>query len=420
VWAIITLAFAALYAFIFTRPADYNRPRNVIAFGGLTVAIFILWSKGYSPQFLVYLLPFIILLFPNGRGVTYALVLTVLNVLEQPIYFVLLPQATWLLTVVVITRFIIISIIAIDMALEIWGNTQSMAGLNPLRRYVPLTVGSIFAVILLVLTPIMLKAYSTGQLAQNPAGTFVGFMQAQAQNIEAANCPTGPESQRIYIGDQITYRQLYPHLRQNFDLYVTTGAPEGSNYPSPANLLPDSGLAWILPTGPEAARLANAAAQNGRAVETFDFENLGTASLYTFSNTNIRCQPKARFSGGLELVTHQVEKVSGGVDVSVFWRARSSQNQNLTVFTHLLDANGQWIAGHDSVPQNGTAPVTDWPVDSIQADAHHIDLPANLPSGEYTVVTGIYNEAKVRLSAFDMNGVGYRDRGVPLTTLQLP
>ena len=113
VWTVINLAFAALYAFIFTRPADYNKPRNVIALGGLTVAMFMLWSKGYSPQFLVYLLPFIILLFPNGRGLTYALVLTVLNVLEQPIYFVLLPQATWLLTVVVIARFIILSIIFI-------------------------------------------------------------------------------------------------------------------------------------------------------------------------------------------------------------------------------------------------------------------------------------------------------------------
>ncbi len=420
VWGVITLAFAALYAFIFTRPADYNKPRNIIAFGGLTVATFMLWSKGYSPQFLVYLLPFIILLFPNGRGLTYALVLTLLNVLEQPTYFVLLPQATWLLTVVVIARFLIIAIIAVDVSLEIWGNTQPMATLTRLRRYVPITLGSVFAIILLVLTPLILKAYSNDQLTRSPAGTFVGFMQAQAQNTGATNCPTGLESQRVFIGDQATYRQLYPHLHQNFDLQVTTGAPEGGNFPVAANLLPDSGLAWVLPTGPRAASLANTAAQKGRAVETFNFANLGTASLYNFSNTAVNCYPQARFSGGLELVTHQVEESSGGVNVTVFWRARSPQNPNLTVFTHLLDANGQWVAGHDSVPQNGTAPVTTWPVDTIQADSHHIDLPANLPPGEYTIVAGLYNDAKVRLSAFEANGSAFSDRSVPLTTLQLP
>lgn len=415
-WGVISLAFAVLYIFIFTRPANYNQPRNVIALGGLTVAIFMLWSKGYSPQFLVYLLPFIILLFPYGRGLTYALVLTALNVLEQPVYFVLLPQAMWLLTLVVIVRFLVIAIIALDMALEIW----PLAALIPLRRFAPITVGSVFAVILLVLTPFMLKAYNNHQLAQSSANTFVGFMRAQAQNIDAANCPTGPESQQVFVGDQATYRQLYPYLRQNFDLQVTTGAPEGSNFPPTTNLLPNSGLAWILPTGPQAARLATAAAQKGRAVETFNFANLGTASLYNFSNDTINCYPQARFTGGIELVTHHVEEASGGVNVTVFWQARSPQYQNLTVFIHLLDANGQWIAGHDSVPQNGAAPVANWPVDTIRADSHYINLPANLPPGEYTIVAGIYNDAKVRLPVFGMNGIGFKDRSVPLITLRLP
>jgi hypothetical protein len=329
---------------------------------------------------------------------------------------VLLPQATWLLTLVVITRFLIIAIIALDMVLEIW----PLPALTRSRRFVPVTVGSIFAVILLILTPIMLKAYSNDQLDKSTTGTLVGFMQAQAQNVDATNCPTGPESQQIYVGDQVTYRQLYPHLRQNYDLQVTIGAPEGSNFPSVSNLLPDTGLAWILPTGPEAAKLTNAAAQKGWTVETFNFENVGTASLVNFSNTNFNCQPKTRFSGGIELVTHRVQETSDGVNVTIYWQARSPQNQNLTVFTHLLDADGQWIAGHDSVPQNGTAPVTAWPVDTIQADSHSIDIPANLPPSEYTIVTGIYNDAKVRLSAFDVNGIGFKDRAVPLVTLQLP
>jgi uncharacterized membrane protein len=103
-WWLITLGFGVLYLFLWTRPADYRQPRNVVALTGLTVTIFLLYSKGYSPQFLVYLLPFVILLFPDARGVTYSLLLTLLNVLEQPIYFVLVPEATGLLAGIVLAR----------------------------------------------------------------------------------------------------------------------------------------------------------------------------------------------------------------------------------------------------------------------------------------------------------------------------
>ena len=76
----------------------------MVALAGLTATFFLLYNKGYSPQFLVYVLPFVVLLMPNGRGVTYAIILTILNVLEQPVYFVMLPDETWLLTSVVIAR----------------------------------------------------------------------------------------------------------------------------------------------------------------------------------------------------------------------------------------------------------------------------------------------------------------------------
>ncbi len=424
-WGVITLAFAALYAFIFTRPADYNRSRNVMAFGGLTIAIFMLWSKGYSPQFLVYLLPFIILLFPNGRGLTYALVLTGLNVLEQPVYFVLLPQAAWLLVLIVLARFLVITMLAVEFAVEIWGSTQPLASMGQLRPYVPLALGGLFAVFLVMLTPVMLRAYSDHRLDNSPAQNMVGFMQAQAQNGPSAEtCPLGPESQRLYVSDQATYRQLYPHLNNAFDLRIAadlaelTNAPENNTLPTMSDLMPNSGLAWIVPNGPQAGRLQNLAAQQGRVVETFDFESFAAASLYNFSSTTAVCHPMARFSNGIDLHTFHTKVTPGEVVVTLFWEATTSQNQDLTVFTHLLDANGQWVAGHDSFPQNGAAPTGDWTPGVIQADTHRIA--ANLPPGEYTVVTGLYNNARVRLSAFGISGIGFEDRSVPLTTLQIP
>ena len=148
-WGLVALTFAAIYAVVFAWPANYSRPRAVIAFGGLTVTLFMLYNKGYSPQFLVYLLPFILLLLPNGRGLTYALILTGLNVLEQPVYFVLLPRAAWLLTFIVVARFVLLMILALEFALAIWADGREPAFMLKLQRYTPLALGSLSAVLLL-------------------------------------------------------------------------------------------------------------------------------------------------------------------------------------------------------------------------------------------------------------------------------
>ncbi|MBN1221514.1 MAG: DUF2029 domain-containing protein [Anaerolineae bacterium] len=422
VWALVTLVFGLIYAFIFTRPANYNRPRNLTAFAGLTVVIFMLYSKGYSPQFLVYLLPFILLLFPNGRGLTYALVLTGLNILEQPVYFVLLPGTTWLLTFIVIARFVVIVILAGEFSLVIWGASQRLTFLFKPQQYAPLVLGALSILALLILTPVLLRAYADDRLANSPTRTLAEFMQAQAQNgADAASCGAGPDSLRLFLSDQTTYRQLYPHLHHDFDLRLVVGAPEGSQVPSPVQLLPDSGPAWVLPTGSQARSLANAATQKGRILETFDFADLGTATLYSFSADSVQtCAPIARFTGGIELVAHRIETGAGTVKIALFWRARSPQSQNLTVFTQLLDAEGRWIAGHDSVPQNGTLPVTTWAVNEVQLDSHSIELPANLPPGKYTVVVGFYNDIGARLSAFTSGGINYPNSSVPVGTLILP
>jgi hypothetical protein len=267
----------------------------------------------------------------------------------------------------------------------------------------------------------MLQTYANDQLDNTPTEAFVGFMQAQAQNVDAANCQTGPDSRRLYLSDQITYRQLYPHLHQDFDIQLVVGAPKDSNFPPVAQLLPDAGLAWILPTGSQAQTLNNQVTQKSRGVDTFDFENLGSASLVSFSRgTNLVCSPLARFSGSIELLTYGIESESGTVNVTLFWRARSPQTRNLKVFTHLLNAEGQQVSGHDSVPRNGIAPTTSWAVDAVQIDPHRIELPSGLPSGNYTVAMGLYTEIGGRLSAFTPSGTGYPNRSVPLQTIQLP
>jgi len=60
-------------------------PIQLAAFSGLTLALFFLWSPGYSPQWVLYLLPIVMLCFEETRSVLLALVLLFVNLLEWPV-----------------------------------------------------------------------------------------------------------------------------------------------------------------------------------------------------------------------------------------------------------------------------------------------------------------------------------------------
>jgi hypothetical protein len=421
-WWLVTLVFAGIYVIIFSRKADYSLPRPAVAFAGLTVTIFLLYNRGYSPQFLVYLLPFIVLLFPDVRGLAYALFLTGLNILEQPVYFVLLPNATWLLTLVVVARFLALVVLALEFSLVIWPAEARLAWAARLQPAVPLAIGGLLLLALVVLAPLLLRSYTTGRLVGTPLGTFVGFMEVQAEQAGASG-GDGAGEPRLLVSDQITYRQIYPYLRGDFEVALVGGADQYSGSPRIVDYLQGRDRVWILPTGPQQQRLANTVADRGQPVASFDFEELGTASLYNLrGGAPAPFMPPARFSAGIELLAHDVDVRGGAVDIRLYWRTRDPVNQSFVVFTHLLDAEGQWVAGHDSIPMNGAAPTSGWPVDAVQADRHRIRLPSDLPPGEYTVVAGLYlqDHPDARLTGTDPEGLALPGQAVPLEVLQLP
>ncbi|GAB4448984.1 MAG: hypothetical protein Kow0031_31470 [Anaerolineae bacterium] len=414
-WWVISLLFGALYLFIATRPADYQQPRNVVAFAGLTTVLLLVYNKGYSPQFLVYLLPFIVLLMPNGRGLVYALTLTMLNVLEQPIYFVMLPDAHWLLTLVVGVRLLVHLLLAVEFGLMLWPLASAKSAAGRAHAALPRVLGIGGAAALLLLTPFTFGAYAAGQAEASPTGALVSFMQSQAG--PAADAASPP---RLLLSDQATYRQLYPHLADAFDLRLTDGPAKGFGAaPAPADLLQNQRQVWLLPTGPQAGALRNIVTNRGTQIASYNFGEAGVVSLVSFERNPVPVMPPARFIGGIELLGHRVETGRDAVNVTLFWRAAAPQNQNLTVFAQLLNAEGELVAGHDSQPVNDTRPVTGWPQGVVQADPHAISLPADLPPGSYSLIVGLYNDAGARVQAFDPAGASFPSQAVPLGEMTL-
>ncbi|MGA2112509.1 MAG: hypothetical protein ABSG98_10240 [Anaerolineales bacterium] len=79
---LILFGALGLVAFLKTRASS---DQAAVQFLGLTWVIFLLWSPGWSPQWVLYLLPLILLGLPGQRGFVIAVGLTLINLLEWPL-----------------------------------------------------------------------------------------------------------------------------------------------------------------------------------------------------------------------------------------------------------------------------------------------------------------------------------------------
>lgn len=81
---VAAVPFAILGAWLWKR-ADIDRPAGRLAFVGLTFTIYFLWSPGWSPQWVLYLLPLILLCLPERLAVLMAFALVTVNLAEWPL-----------------------------------------------------------------------------------------------------------------------------------------------------------------------------------------------------------------------------------------------------------------------------------------------------------------------------------------------
>jgi hypothetical protein len=80
-----TLLFASLYLWLWLRSPESGRPPNVLQLTSLTVVLFFLWSRGWSPQWLGMLTPLSFLSLPLERAALFIVVLTFVNLAEWPV-----------------------------------------------------------------------------------------------------------------------------------------------------------------------------------------------------------------------------------------------------------------------------------------------------------------------------------------------
>jgi hypothetical protein len=103
----------------------------------------------------------------------------------------------------------------------------------------------------------------------------------------------------------------------------------------------------------------------------------------------------ARFGQNILLTGYDLDgsqASSGGVlQLTLHWQAEGPTTRPYTVFTHLVGRDGQLAAQQDNWPVRGEWPPTCWQRGEIVVDPYRIELPPNMPAGEYTLNVGLYD-----------------------------
>ncbi|MGQ9677315.1 MAG: hypothetical protein ACUVX1_16750 [Chloroflexota bacterium] len=99
---------------------------------------------------------------------------------------------------------------------------------------------------------------------------------------------------------------------------------------------------------------------------------------------------------GMEAKVRQLQDSRKGLRVTLVWKALRELDRQYTVFVHLLDADGNLRAQHDSQPRNNRYPTTLWQVGETVLDVHELEVDTRESSAEPSlVVIGAYQTGSV-------------------------
>jgi hypothetical protein len=106
------IIFVALGVWLFLR-VSLNGKRGFIAFIGLTFCIVYLWSPGWSPQWVLFLVPLILLCLPRREAILMAFSIVFINLLEWPAF--LSRGYNWGLLISIPLRTFLLVLLAVEM-----------------------------------------------------------------------------------------------------------------------------------------------------------------------------------------------------------------------------------------------------------------------------------------------------------------
>ena len=380
-WLLISVVFALVYLVIYTRRIQWQDSKRILAFTGLSVNLFFLYSKGFSPQFLVYLLPFAVLLLPNPRGVAYVLLLSATSFLEWPIAQLMLPNQHGLFASAILLRTVLMVGLSVEYGLLLFAAAGPSR--SRLRRLV-LVLPIVTVLIGVVVTGgLALRAYFSEQYAQDPYREVMDLIRTQ-------------DDAGVILANESLYHRFYPYLGLSASLRLVDGS-EGL-LDQVAQLASTHDVLWVVDSGTEGEQEVIPVVEQWLSVRTYPMDDHWFENARLSSYATGEPLPKYPQGAGFGEV---VRLVSSGIDAGPFrpgdtirlaleWQALTGIDRNYAVFAHLVGPDGQIWSQRDSQPVGGFRPTSGWAVGETIEDNHALRLSSEVPSGEYRLVVGLY------------------------------
>lgn len=99
------------------------------------------------------------------------------------------------------------------------------------------------------------------------------------------------------------------------------------------------------------------------------------------------------------------------LQLELLWQTIQTPPLDYTVFVHLLDSQGNLVAGHDAQPVNNSYPTTIWTPGEHILDRHALEIPADLSPGSYRLALGLYHQPSGERLPLRLNGGQPDERG---------
>jgi hypothetical protein len=387
-WTWITIAFGLGYLWLYTRRYDWRQPRTAVALTAVSVIWLFLYSKGWSPQFLVWILAFLVLLLPTLRGVLLACVLSLVNVIESHGFLILLPDEGWLLVGTVLVRTALLLLILVEFLGQIWPIATTGTQLRRFSARLAWGVMIAVAIGLVVSAPRAAQAYGERRLAEQPCQGAITFLRDQA-----------PTPSRILVTDQTAlWRAFYPWLRQDYQLHVIDGY-SAEDRPPPTMIaerldaLVGDREFWLIQPHEQPGHFAEYLALPG--VQLLEERTEGACVLrrvIRLAETPLGTTAEAAIH--LRHVAMAEAKVGELLPLVLYWQADQPVATGYTVFTQLFDPTGQLVAQQDNPPQGGALPTDQWEPGVIVRDPYGLTIPATATPGAYQLLVGLYTDTR--------------------------
>jgi hypothetical protein len=118
---------------------------------------------------------------------------------------------------------------------------------------------------------------------------------------------------------------------------------------------------------------------------------------------------EANLGGKVQLLGYNIEsgfRPGDGIHLTLFWQALQEMEKDYTVFTHLVDGEGNTWGQKDNPPVDGFYPTSWWEEGDVVRDQYNLVISPDAPPGEYWIEVGVYlAETGERLEVYGEEGL---------------